>query len=133
MIGNVQPLLAAAVVIGFRWPAAWAFVILTKIAPGIGLLWFVFRREWRNLGIALAATATIAAICSCCAPALGRLRSLRDGQVGAPSPNPVVPIPLAVRIAMSVALIAWAPGRTTAGSSPSRRDGPRWPCTNGPG
>ena len=96
MIGNVQPLLAAAVVIGFRWPAAWAFVILTKIAPGIGLLWFAFRREWRNLGIALAATAIIAAVSFVFAPQQwADFVRFAMANVGAPSPNPVVPIPLA--------------------------------------
>jgi hypothetical protein len=59
--GNIQLLLALAVVLGFRWPAAWAFVILTKLTPGVGLLWFAVRREWRHLGIALGVTAAIAA------------------------------------------------------------------------
>ena len=31
---------------------AWAFVLLTKVTPGMGLLWFVVRREWRALLIA---------------------------------------------------------------------------------
>ena len=60
--GNIQILLAAAVVLGFRWPATWAFVLLTKVSPGVGLLWFVVRREWRKLGIALGATAALAAV-----------------------------------------------------------------------
>ena len=60
--GNISLLLAGAMVIGFRYPAAWAFVILTKVTPGIGLLWFVVRREWRQLGIALGATAAIVAV-----------------------------------------------------------------------
>ena len=46
--GNISLLLAVAIVVGFRWPAAWAFVLLTKVTPGIGLLWFVVRREWRS-------------------------------------------------------------------------------------
>jgi len=37
-IGNPQILIAAVCVIGFRWPAAWAFVLLTKVAPGVGFL-----------------------------------------------------------------------------------------------
>jgi glycosyl transferase family 87 len=61
-LGNIHLLLAAAVVAGFRWPATWAFVLLTKVTPGVGLLWFVFRREWRSLAIALGATATIAGV-----------------------------------------------------------------------
>jgi len=58
---NIQIPLALAVVAGFRWPAAWAFVILTKISPGVGLLWFAIRREWRALFVALLVTAAIAA------------------------------------------------------------------------
>ena len=60
--GNIQILLALAVVWGFRWPGTWAFVILTKLTPGVGLLWFAVRREWRAVGIALAVTAVVAGI-----------------------------------------------------------------------
>ncbi len=59
--GNIQILLALAVVVGFRWPAAWAFIVLTKLTPGLGLAWFAIRREWRALGIAAVATIAIAA------------------------------------------------------------------------
>jgi hypothetical protein len=63
--GNIQLLLAAAIVLGFRgtwWPATWAFVLLTKVTPGIGLAWFAIRRQWRHLAIALGVTAGIAAV-----------------------------------------------------------------------
>lgn len=69
-LGNIEILLAAAMVIGFRKPAAWSFVLLTKVTPGIGLLWFVARREWRNLAIALGATALIVGISFAIAPGL---------------------------------------------------------------
>jgi hypothetical protein len=62
LIGNIHLLLAAAIVVGFRWPVAWAFVLLTKVTPGVGLLWFAARREGRVLGIALVATAVIVAV-----------------------------------------------------------------------
>jgi hypothetical protein len=65
---NINLLLTLAVVAGFRYPWTWAFVILTKLTPGIGLLWFAVRREWRNLGIALGVTAAIAAISFVFAP-----------------------------------------------------------------
>src|SRR4029450_11544422 len=38
--GNVSLLLGVAIVVGFRWPAAWSIVLLTKITPGIGRLGF---------------------------------------------------------------------------------------------
>ena len=60
--GNVNLLYGAAIVVGFRWPAAWALMFLTKVTPGIGVVWFAVRREWRSLAIALGATAAIAAV-----------------------------------------------------------------------
>ena len=57
--GNIAILMGLAVVASFRRPWAWAFLLLTKVTPGVGLLWFVVRREWRNLFIALGATAAI--------------------------------------------------------------------------
>ena len=64
--GNIHVFLAVAIVLGFRYPAAWAAVLLTKVTPGIGLLWFAVRREWRSLAIALAATVVIAAVSFAC-------------------------------------------------------------------
>ena len=71
--GNIQLLLAAAIVLAFRgtddkrerwsaWPGLWAFVLLTKVTPGIGLLWFAARRRWRALAVALGVTAAITAV-----------------------------------------------------------------------
>jgi hypothetical protein len=59
LTGNIHLLIAVAIVIGFRHPAAWAFPLLTKVTPGIGLVWFGVRREWRALGVALLATAAL--------------------------------------------------------------------------
>ena len=67
---NIYLYMGLAVVAGFRWPAAYAFLLLTKVTPGVALLWFVVRREWRNLGIALAATAAVAAVSFVIAPNL---------------------------------------------------------------
>jgi hypothetical protein len=58
--GNINLFLAVAVALGLRYPAAWAAVLLTKVTPGVGLLWFVVRRRWRSLGIALVTTALVA-------------------------------------------------------------------------
>ena len=60
--GNVNLLIAAAIALGFRYPAAWSFVLVTKVTPGIGLLWFAVRREWRKLAVALGVTAAIVAV-----------------------------------------------------------------------
>ena len=67
-VGQVHLFIAAAIVLGFRWPSLWAFNILTKVTPGVGLLWFLVRREWRPLAIALGTTLAIAAVSFLLAP-----------------------------------------------------------------
>ena len=106
--GNISLLLAVAMVVGFRWPAAWAFVLLTKVTPGVGLLWFAVRREWRSLGIALGATALVVAVSAVIMPGawlewFGLLVRLagRDGTWAA------IPIPFLMRLPFAVAFVVW--------------------------
>lgn len=60
--GNIGVLMAAALVLGFRFAGAWSFLILTKVTPGIGLAWYAARREWKPLLRALAISLAIAAV-----------------------------------------------------------------------
>ena len=60
--GNIGILMAAALVLVFRFPGAWSFLLLTKVTPGVGLAWFAARREWRYLGMAAAVTLGIVAV-----------------------------------------------------------------------
>jgi hypothetical protein len=103
LIGNIHLLLALAIVFGFRWPATWSFVLLTKVTPGVGLVWFVVRREWRALAIAVGATVAIVAV----SVAIGGMQPWldwiallrRDG--GAESWR------LYVRLAIAAAIVVW--------------------------
>ena len=90
-------------VIGFRKPAAWSFVLLTKVTPGIGLLWFVARREWRNLTIALGATALIVGISFVIAPGLW-LEWPRSILAVQGRPAPVVTV---ARVLAAALLVIW--------------------------
>jgi hypothetical protein len=105
--GNIEPLMAVAVVIGMRHPATWAFILLTKVTPGVGLLWFAARREWRNLAIALAATASVAGLSYVVAPSLwfDWFRSLA-GNTAVDTSWPLFPVPLVLRLAIA-ATIVW--------------------------
>jgi hypothetical protein len=108
--GNVSLLLAAAIVVGFRWPAAWSIVLLTKITPGIGLLWFAVRREWRSLAIALGATAAIALVSFVVLP--GQWRAwidvvVQNALAGKSGTWASVPIPLWIRLPFAIALVVW--------------------------
>lgn len=69
-LGNIHVFLAIVAVFGLRWPGLWAFALLTKITPGVGVLWFAFRGEWRKLAIALGVTAAIALPTMALAPSL---------------------------------------------------------------
>jgi hypothetical protein len=106
--GNISLLLSVAIVIGFRWPATWALVLLTKITPGIGLLWFVVRGEWRAFGIALGATAAIAAASYLVVPdAWWRWLEVVFANAGKGGTWASVPIPLWMRLPAAVALVFW--------------------------
>jgi Glycosyltransferase family 87 len=104
--GNIDLLLALAILVGFRYPAAWAFVLVTKMTPGIGLLWFAFRREWRPLAIAIAATALLLAA-SLLIPGAWTAwwTHMTDRPVG-PTPNQVN-MPVWFRLPLAAALVAW--------------------------
>jgi Glycosyltransferase family 87 len=108
--GNVSLLLAAAIVLGFRWPWTWSLVLLTKITPGIGLLWFAVRREWRSLGIALGVTAAIVAVSFVTLPDQWRewvdvvQRNVAAGKSGTWAS---LPVPLLVRLPIAVVLVVW--------------------------
>lgn len=103
--GNIETLMALAIVAGFRWPAAWAFILLTKVTPGVGLLWFVGRRDWRSLAIALGATAGIAAVSFVLAPAQwAAWVSSLIGNVGVSVDWAYFPVPLLVRLPIAAAL-----------------------------
>jgi len=108
-IGQIDFLMAAAIVVGFRWPAAWALLILTKVTPGIGLLWFAARREWRSLAIALAATAAVAGLSAMIDPAAWRGWISMLLRMHFPSSEVLtyLPVPLWIRLPMVAAIVIW--------------------------
>lgn len=114
-LGQINLLMGAAILLGFRYPAAWAFVLLTKITPGVGLLWFAFRREWSRLGIALGVTAAICAVSYLLGPDLWAAWMARmTADAGAPAhPDAILLLdwPLAIRLGLAAGIIAWAARR----------------------
>ena len=99
---NVNLLIVAVAVWGLRWPAAWSFVLLTKVTPGVGLLWFAVRREWRNLGIALGVTAAIVIVSFAVAPGqwfewIAFLATM----------TPSDGVPLWARLVIAAAIVTW--------------------------
>ncbi len=110
--GNIHLLLALAIVLGFRWPGTWSFVLLTKVTPGVGLLWFAARREWRALAIALGTT--VAVVCASLLMDPGQWRSWIDlliREASGTASEGHIPIPLLLRLPVAAALAVYA-GRT---------------------
>lgn len=107
--GNVHLLMAAAIALGFRYPAAWAFVLLAKVTPGVGLLWFLVRREWRNLAIALGATAVIVAVSLAVDYRLwvDWVNNQVLGSLQTDPSQPHIDIPLLLRLPAAAALVIW--------------------------
>jgi hypothetical protein len=108
--GNIHVLLAAAIVFGFRYPAAWTFVLLTKVTPGIGILWFLVRREWRNLAAVAVATGLVVAASLVLAPDLWAqwIRSLAaNAAIPASDYSGGFGGPLWVRGPLAAVLVTW--------------------------
>jgi hypothetical protein len=105
--GNVHLLLAAATVLGFRHPWTWAFVLLTKVTPGVGLVWFAVRREWRQLAVALGAAGGLALASCAVAPHLWAEWLLTLAGNRAVETTNSLGVPLVVRLPAAVVLVAW--------------------------
>jgi len=110
--GNITILLAAAIVLGFSRPFSWAFPLLTKLTPGVGMVWFMVRREWLNFGIAIAATLAVIAATSLLAPGLyADWFQLLLSSTGSSTVDGAVPIPLLARLPLALTVIVIAARR----------------------
>jgi hypothetical protein len=107
--GNVHLWIAAAIALGFRYPWTWGFVLLTKVTPAVGLLWFAVRREWRALGIALGVTGAIVAVSVLLQGQLwvDWIAFLTSTPEGGSVAQFQIPIPLLLRLPAAVVLVAW--------------------------
>ena len=107
--GNIHILLGTAIALGFSYPGMWAFVLLTKVTPGVGVLWFLVRREWRSLVIALGVTGGLAIASALLVPGwwpawIATLGASTHSAVTAPV---LTSAPLALRMAASAVLVSW--------------------------
>jgi hypothetical protein len=107
--GNITILLAAAIVLGFSRPFAWALPLLTKVVPGVGILWFGMRREWLPFSLAIAATLAIIAATALVTPGLwSEWFQLLMSSTGSSTVPGSVPIPLLARLPLAIGVIAFA-------------------------
>lgn len=117
-LGNINLMIGVAILAGFRWPALWAFVLLTKPTCAVALLWFVVRRDWRSLRIALGVTAALAAISFVLVP--GAWFEYARYMLGDPAPAPQgfpvlwLRLPVAAAVAVITGRLGWRPGMIVA-------------------
>lgn len=108
--GNVHLMYAAVAVFGLRHPALWLIPLVTKITPGVGLLWFAARREWRSLAITLGLTALVTAVSYVVNPIAWReWLDLLVASEMAPTNTPgfFIPIPLPIRLTAAAVVVVW--------------------------
>ncbi|MCW2832252.1 MAG: hypothetical protein JWN68_205 [Nocardioides sp.] len=108
--GNAFWLLALTAVLGLRHPGAWTVAALTKITPCLGPIWFLARREWRNLAWSVAVIGAVTAVsvavdADAWADWLAFL-SLQLSQSGDAMGIPVLP-PLAIRLPLALAVVVF--------------------------
>ena len=104
---NINFPMGLAIVAAFRWPALYAVPLLTKVTPGVGVLWFAVRREWRTFGIATGFTAALVAVSFLANPSLWVeyiefLANDTPHVAGWP-----FPYPLWLRLPLAVVLVIW--------------------------
>lgn len=107
--GQLDLVYAAVAVVGLRWPAAWAVPLLTKVTPGIGIVWFLVRREWRSLAIAVGATLAVVGASFVIDPGawLGWLSFVHRAEFPSDPTLVYLPVPLHLRAPIALALIVW--------------------------
>lgn len=108
--GNVNLLIAAGLVLGFRYPAFFAVPLLTKVTPGVGLVWFAARGEWRRLAIATGVTAALVGASLLVDAQLwpewwSSLTATASGS--SPTGQPELPLPVWLRLPVAALLILW--------------------------
>jgi len=106
--GNIHLLIAAALVIGFRQGASYAFPLLTKVTPGVAVLWLATAGFVRQFAMALGVTAGIVLVSFLIAPQQWRdWITLLTASSGVPVPADiaVIPGPLWLRTALAAVLV----------------------------
>ena len=79
------------------------------MTPGVGLLWFAVRREWRPLAVAAGGSALVALASAALDSTawVGWLASVTATAAGSPLNQFSIPIPLLPRLVAAAAIVTW--------------------------
>lgn len=109
--GNIDLLLAAALVAGFRAPTAWVLLPITKVTTGINLLWPILRRDRRTI-TTVAVVGLVVVVASLAIQGVDLWRAWIDHllvRMGRPEAGgALIDISLWLRLPFAVALMVWA-------------------------
>jgi hypothetical protein len=108
--GNIHLLIAAALVLSLRQPAAYAFLALSKVSPGVSALWWVVRREWRSLAIAVGTSLALIGLSFVLSPALWFAWIDHISSEANHAPN-LIAMPILIRLPIAAALVVYAAWR----------------------
>jgi hypothetical protein len=118
LTGQIHLPMAVLIVLGVRHAGVWAPMLLTKVTPGVGLLWFLTRREWRPFFVALGITAAIVVVSVVIDPgAWGRWFAF----LRTPFPPPdyiLIDYPVVPRLIVAALLVVLAASRNRPGALP---------------
>jgi len=108
--GNIHWLFAVVAAFGLRHPALWAIPALTKITPAVGAVWFIVRREWRQVAVSASVTMAVVGLSFAAEPQAWRdwisfLISNREATTGAT--GLVAQVPPVVRASLAALLVTW--------------------------
>ncbi|MGH2454705.1 MAG: glycosyltransferase family 87 protein [Candidatus Limnocylindria bacterium] len=70
LIGNVHVFMAVALALSIRFPATWLLALLTKPTLGVGIAYYIARRAWRSVAVALGVTLVVVAVSFAIGPGL---------------------------------------------------------------
>lgn len=114
---NVNLLMALGIVYGLgRWPWLFAVGALVKVSPGLGILYLLLRRRWRDAIVSSVVGVAIVAVSYALDPGLWRAFLDAIGDRASITGNSLLPFPYAARAAAGLAL-------TIAGGIIGRRRG----------
>ena len=109
LLGNLQWILAALVIVSLRHPAVWSLLLVTKVTTAIGWWWHVLRGEWRAAAVGVLVTLAVVAVSVAVSPAVwvDYLGFAARNFTAADAPMQTFPIPLWVRLATGIPLLVW--------------------------
>lgn len=117
--GNIHFLLAATAILGVRHAGFWALPLLTKVTPGIGLLWHAGRKDLRAVITGMSWTIGLGSLSFLLAPHLWsewlRVLSLSAQTAG---PETLLPLSLEIRVAIAAAVVVFGGTRGWAWTIP---------------